>query len=87
MTDANDIFNYLAVLFSIILGLAVTEILQGFRRMLLVRQRLVIYGPAILWAIILLVVCAQTWWALFGLHNQGEWTFGMYGSGPAWRKT
>ena len=72
MTDANDIFNYLAVLFSIILGLAVTEILQGFRRMLLVRQRLVIYGPAILWAIILLVVCAQTWWALFGLHNQGD---------------
>lgn len=79
MTDANDIFNYLAVLFSIILGLAVTEILQGFRRMLLARRRLVIYWPAILWAFILLVVCAQTWWALFGLHDQAEWTFGMYG--------
>ena len=79
MTDANEIFNYLAVLFSIILGLAVTEILQGFRRILLVRRRLIGYWPAILWGFILLVICAQTWWALFGLHGENEWTFGMYG--------
>ena len=79
MTDSNDIFNYLAVLFSIILGLAVTEILQGFRRILLLRRRIIVYWPAILWGFIVLVVCAQSWWALFGLHNQGKWTFGMYG--------
>ena len=78
MTDSNEIFNYLAVLFSIILGLAVTEILQGFRRILLFRSRLIAYWPAILWGFILLVVCAQSWWALFGLHDQTEWTFGMY---------
>ena len=78
MTDSNEIFNYLAVLFSIILGLAVTEILQGFRRMLLARRRLITYWPAIVWGFILLVVCAQSWWALFGLHDQAEWTFGMY---------
>lgn len=79
MTDSNDIFNYLAVLFSIILGLAVTEILQGFRRILLLRRRIIAYWPAILWGFILLVVCAQSWWALFGLHKEREWTFGMYG--------
>ncbi len=78
MTDSNEIFNYLAVLFSIILGLAVTEVLQGFRRILLVRSRLIAYWPSILWGFILLVVCAQSWWALFGLHDQAEWTFGMY---------
>ena len=79
MTDSNDIFNYLAVLFSIILGLAVTEILQGFRRILLLRRRIIVYWPAILWGFILLIVCAQSWWALFGLHELNEWTFGMYG--------
>lgn len=79
MTEPNDPFNYLAVLFSIILGLAVTEILQGFRRLLLLRRSVVAYWPAVLWAITLLVVLAQTWWAMFGLREHAEWTFGMYG--------
>ncbi len=78
MTDSNQIFDYLAVLFSIILGLAVTEILQGFRRSLLARRRIILYWPALLWGFILLVVCAQTWWALFGLHDESDWTFGKY---------
>lgn len=78
MADATQIFDYLAVLFSIILGLAVTEILQGFRRMLLRRRDLIFYWPAILWGFILLAVCAQTWWALFGLHDESDWTFGKY---------
>lgn len=78
MTDSNEIFNYLAVLFSIIVGLAVTEVLQGFRRLLLVRQRVVTYWPAIVWAFSLMVICAQTWWAMFGLRDHAGWTFGMY---------
>jgi hypothetical protein len=79
MTEPNDTFNYLAVLFSVILGLAVTEILQGFRRLLLYRERVTVYWPALLWAITLLVSLAQTWWAMFGLREHVDWTFGMYG--------
>jgi len=79
MTESNEIFNYLAVLFSIILGLAVTEVLQGFRHLLQARQRVVAYWPAIVWAFNLMVMCAQTWWAMFGLRNHTGWTFGMYG--------
>ncbi|HPG92969.1 MAG TPA: hypothetical protein PLR28_00275, partial [Dokdonella sp.] len=78
MSDSNEIFNYLAVLFSIILGLAVTEVLQGFRRLLLLRRRVVVYWPSILWAFNLLVICAQTWWTMFGLRDETGWTFGMY---------
>ncbi|MGV8943004.1 hypothetical protein [Thermomonas sp.] len=78
MSASAETFDYLAVFFSIILGLAVTEILQGFRRLLIKRDRLVLYLPALLWAAILLAMQAQAWWAMFGLREVTEWTFGMY---------
>jgi len=80
MTPPSDnSFNYLAVLFSIILGLALTEILQGFRRLLLARRRVELYAPPIIWALTLLLVLAQTWWAMFALRSHSQWTFAMYG--------
>lgn len=78
MSASGETFDYLAVFFSIILGLAVTEILQGLRRLLMKRQRVIQYLPALLWAGILLAMLAQAWWALFGLRALPEWTFGMY---------
>ena len=78
MNTSGETFDYLAVFFSIILGLAVTEILQGFRRLLIKRDRVVVYLPALLWAGVLLALQAQAWWAMFGLREVTEWTFGMY---------
>jgi hypothetical protein len=37
----------------VILGLAETQILQGFRRLLLYRSRVTVYWPVVLWAITL----------------------------------
>jgi hypothetical protein len=76
----SDTFNYLAVLFSVVIGLAVTEILQGLRRQIAWRRRVTTYWPALLWSLVLLVVLAQTWWAMFGLRNHRDWTFAMYGA-------
>jgi hypothetical protein len=42
-----DEFSYLSVLISVILGLAVTQILKGFRGILLSRARVRIYWPVI----------------------------------------
>ena len=78
MSTAGETFDYLAVFFSIILGLAVTEILQGLRRLLIKRERVALHLPALLWAGILLAMLAQAWWAMFGLRDLAEWTFGMY---------
>ncbi|MEO6227824.1 MAG: hypothetical protein ABIO61_08250 [Thermomonas sp.] len=78
MSASAETFDYLAVFFSIILGLAVTEILQGFRRLLIKRDQVVLYLPALLWAGVLLAMQAQAWWAMFGLRGVPEWTFGMY---------
>jgi len=73
-----DAFSYLSVLLSIILGLAVTEILQGFKRLLITRRRVRIYPPAMAWALTTLLSLAQTWWAMFGLRSHAQWTFAMY---------
>jgi len=54
-----DEFSYLSVLLSVILGLAVTQILKGFRRLLLSRARIRLYWPVIAWAALLLLVCFQ----------------------------
>lgn len=70
-----DEFSYLSVLLSIILGLAVTQILQGFRGLLLSRARVRLYWPTLLWAAVLLVIFVQSWWAMFGLRHHSDWTF------------
>ena len=70
-----DEFSYLSVLLSVILGLAVTQILKGFRGILLSRARIQIYWPVIAWAALLLLICFQHWWSMFGLRNRHDWTF------------
>lgn len=73
-----DEFGYLSVLLSIIIGLAVTEILQGMRRRMLSRATVQRYWPTELWSATLLLMCAQTWWAMFDLRNRHEWEFNQF---------
>ncbi len=73
-----DEFSYLSVLLSIILGLAITQILKGFRGLLQSRTRIRLYWPALAWAGLLLVIYVQTWWAMFGLRSHHDWTFGAF---------
>src|ERR1043166_1453324 len=74
-----DEFSYLSVLLSVILGLAVTQILKGFRGIRLSRARVRIYWPVIAWAALLLLICTQHWWSMFGLRNRHDWTFQQFG--------
>jgi len=74
-----DEFSYLSVLISVILGLAVTQILKGFRGILLSRARIQIYWPVVGWAALLLLVCFQHWWAMFGMRHRQDWTFEQFG--------
>jgi hypothetical protein len=73
-----DEFSYLSVLLSIILGLAITQILKGFRGLLQSRKRVRLYWPALAWAGLLLLIYVQTWWAMFGLRSHHDWTFGAF---------
>ncbi len=74
-----DEFSYLSVLLSVILGLAVTQILKGFRGMVMSRARIRLYWPTLLWAALVLLMCVQSWWAMFGMRLITGWKFQQFG--------
>jgi hypothetical protein len=74
----SDAFNYLSVLLSIIVGLAITQILKGFRGILLSRAHIRIYWPSLAWAVLLLVMCVEVWWSQFGMLGRSDWTLPMF---------
>jgi hypothetical protein len=67
-------FDYLSVLLSIVLGLALTQLLTGVARLIKARDRVRLYSPPIVWMAILFVVIVQSWWAMFSLREHNEWT-------------
>ena len=70
-----DEFSYLSVLLSIILGLAITQVLKGLRGLILARHQVQHYWPSVLWAIFILLICVQSWWAMFGMRAMKVWGF------------
>ena len=70
-----DAFSYLSVLLSIILGLAIAQVLQGYRALLLARERVRLSPPVLIWSGLLLLFAAQAWWASFGLRQRTNWDF------------
>jgi hypothetical protein len=64
-----DAFSYLSVLLSIILGLAITEVLQGFRGLMHARSRTIVYWPVIAWGVLVVVIAVQGWWTMFGYRH------------------
>jgi len=73
-----DAFSYLSVLLSIILGLAVQQVLQGYRSLILSRRRIKFYAPPLIWSVLILTMVAQHWWASFGLAGRSAWSFGLF---------
>jgi hypothetical protein len=57
------------------LGLAITQVLQGFRGLMLARSRVRSYWPSVAWAVLLLVLDVQVWWAMYQLRWRHEWSF------------
>ena len=74
-----DQFSYLSVLLSIILGLAITQVLKGYRGILLTRARIRFYWPTLLWGLTLLLMFVQSWWAMFSMRERTVWTFPIFG--------
>lgn len=70
-----DAFSYLSVLLSIILGLAITQVLQGYRALLLASGRVKISPSVLIWSVLILLFAAQAWWASFDLRDRTQWDF------------
>ena len=73
-----EMFGYLSVFYSIILGLAVTCVFSGFAELINLRQRVRWYGPFIIWGIFLLFFSAWEWWVVFRWHTHSGWSFPLY---------
>lgn len=73
-----DAFSYLSVLISIILGLGIQQVLQGYRALILSRRRVTFYAPPLIWSVLLLFMVAQHWWSSFHLAARTEWSFAIF---------
>lgn len=73
-----DSFEYLSVLISIILGLALTQLLTGAGRLIRIRDRVRFFYPVGVWMGILFIIIVQSWWTMFTLRLYDDWTFDKF---------
>ncbi len=73
-----DEWGFLSVIVSIILGLSITQLLQGMSQLINERDRVRFYGPAVGWSVLLLVVDVQAWWAMFDYRTRHSWSFAQF---------
>ena len=71
-------FDYLSVLLSIVLGLAIANVLARLAAVVTARERVDFYWPPVAWAVWLFFISVQHWWAEWGVRHTQSWTFGTY---------
>ena len=74
-----EVFSYLSVLVSIVLGLGIAHLLGSIIRLITNRKRIAFYWPSLVWVINLLLIMLLVWWTDFSLtsHREG-WTFAIF---------
>jgi hypothetical protein len=71
-------FDYLMILTSIVLGLAIANVLTRLATVITARKRVDFYWPPIAWGIFLFFICVQHWWAEWSVRHTQQWTFGTF---------
>lgn len=79
MEGTSEAFLYLAVLTSIIFGLAIQQVLLGYRDLILTRTKTRLFAPVLTWSVLILLIVAQNWWESFGLAGRSDWNFVAFG--------
>jgi hypothetical protein len=72
-------FEYVAVLTSIIIGLGITHLLQGVARLIHHPGRERLYWVHLLWVLYMFFTAVFWWWWEFRLGETEVWTFQLYG--------
>lgn len=68
-------FEYLSVLVSIVIGLAITQLLSGTARLIQLRHRVRAHATTFCWMATLFVIDTQIWWAAFDRRGAVHWNF------------
>ncbi len=71
-------FDYLTVLNSIVLGLAIANVLTRLATVVTAREQVDFYWPPVVWAVWLFFISVQHWWAEWGVRHTQHWTFGAF---------
>jgi hypothetical protein len=73
-----EMFNYVMVLASVILGLGITHLLQGVGGIVQHPRRQRIYWVHLLWVGAIFLRAIFWWWFEFELSKTADWTFALY---------
>jgi hypothetical protein len=73
-----EFFNYVMVLASVIVGLAVAHLLTGVAKMVQEPDRSKLYWVHLLWIFLMFHNALFWWWWEFGLAGIHRWTFELY---------
>src|SRR5262245_11789257 len=71
-------FEYVMVLASIIIGLAITQLLQGIARLVQHPKRAPLYWVHLCWVIYMFLNTVLWWWWEFRFQEIQEWTLQLY---------
>jgi hypothetical protein len=73
-----DMFNYVMVLASVVIGLGITHLLQGVGRIVQHPHREKVYWVHLLWVAAIFLRAIFWWWFEFRLSTTPQWTFTLY---------
>jgi hypothetical protein len=73
-----EMFNYVMVLASVIIGLGTTHLLQGVAGIVQHPGREKLYWVHLIWVAAIFLRIIFWWWFEFRLSETGQWTFGLY---------
>ena len=73
-----NIFDYVMVLASVVIGLTLTHLLQGVARLVQQQKRHPVYWVHLIWIAILFVTAVLWWWWEFRFSAMPVWTFCLY---------
>ena len=74
----NDAFNYIAVLVSIVLGLAVTRVLSQLSEAIQAHARQRNYWVHTLWLVNAFSMLLLNWWVFYRWRTAPQWTFFLF---------
>ena len=73
-----EIFEYVAVLTSIIIGLGLARLLSGFTRLVQHPDQVRVYWVHLCWVMYMFLTAVFWWWWEFNLESVEVWTFSLY---------
>ena len=68
-------FEFVCAFYSVVLGIAVAQLMTSVGRLLEVRDQVRTYWVQSLWVVIVLMVDVNSWWAMWELRSAKSWSF------------